>query len=224
MGTTAAAAPEIWCRCLRSWRRAKSPGPMGAVAAMRATQRACGGPSRGVPMRRRARMDRWVGLSLKYYGAGLKAATEGLAEQASNTARGTPGNRFFVMTSACALKLYRAQDHGAPGAPAFRAPSLSQGRECDEDYGRSRRPRKKYGRRSVGYSSSCPAQRGRGTMRSMVEGASELWTRSAGRQNKEGKWIGSTGDVFCFLAAEAPSTALTRGPPPPLSGGGCSLS
>jgi hypothetical protein len=59
-----------------------------AVAGVRSARR--GGPSRGVPMRRRARMDRWVGLSPKYYGAGLKSAAGGLAEQASNTARGTP--------------------------------------------------------------------------------------------------------------------------------------
>jgi hypothetical protein len=41
-------------------------------------------------MRRRARMDRWVGLSPEQYGVDLKPATGGLAEQASNTARGTP--------------------------------------------------------------------------------------------------------------------------------------
>src|SRR6266550_4055317 len=46
-----------------------------------------------------------------------------------NTARGTPGNRHSVATTACALQFFRAQGHGAFGAPAFRAPS-SFSREC----------------------------------------------------------------------------------------------
>jgi hypothetical protein len=50
-------------------------------------------------------------------------STGGCTEQASNTARGTPGNRHTVATIACALPLSRAQGHGVLGAPAFRAPS-----------------------------------------------------------------------------------------------------
>src|SRR5438477_7967024 len=49
--------------------------------------------------------------------------------KSKNTARGTPGNRHSVATTACALQFFRAQGHGAFGAPAFRAPS-SFSREC----------------------------------------------------------------------------------------------
>src|SRR5882672_1266630 len=51
-----------------------------------------------------------------------------------NTARGTPGNRHSVATTACALQFFRAQGHGAFGAPAFRAPS-SFSRECGMEVG-----------------------------------------------------------------------------------------
>ena len=97
---------------------------MGAVAAMRATQRAWRRPKlRGpdAPFARQAGTfggvpyggtDRqtlpWVpeavGRSCLRTSRTLKLQpTGGLAEQASNTARGTPGNRISVMTIACAL-------------------------------------------------------------------------------------------------------------------------
>ena len=52
----------------------------------------------------------------------------GPAEQASNTARGTPGNRRNVANKClCTHYLLRTQGHGAFGAPAFRAPSNFRG-------------------------------------------------------------------------------------------------
>ena len=116
-------APEIRRRALRAG-SGRKVGSAGAVAGAGVRSARRGGPSRGVPMRRRARMDRWVGLSPKYYGAGLKPATGGLAEQASNTARGTPN--VSALRDCYLLCTQNSSCTGSWGAcaPAFRAPSI----------------------------------------------------------------------------------------------------
>ena len=74
----------------------------------------------------------------------------GPAEQASNTARGTPGNRRNVANKClCTHYLLRTQGHGAFGAPAFRAPSNFRGAGMGRLGLRAHpAPAKEYGRRS----------------------------------------------------------------------------
>src|SRR4051812_21580564 len=69
-----------------------------------------------------------------------------------NTARGTPGDRHFVMTTTCGLSLpFVHRITGCQAPPAFRAPSDFQ---FDGEAKLTRAhpaPTKQYGRRSVGF-------------------------------------------------------------------------
>jgi hypothetical protein len=72
--------------------------------------------------------------------AGQRCMSSGVvAEQASNTARGTPDSfrRSVVTTISCALHTC-AWGHGLAESPAFRAPLGSRGKECELDDGRAR--------------------------------------------------------------------------------------
>jgi len=103
--------------------------PVGAVAAMSATQRRRGGPSRGVPMRHAAHPGNTVadaGRSAVLRGKGRIPGTAingrrspGVSRsKPRNTARGTPGNWRFVVTTMPVYPLpffvHRATGRSAP--------------------------------------------------------------------------------------------------------------
>ena len=164
-------AGTAWRAALEMRRRAPragsgTPGSAGAVAKASVRSARRGGPSCGVPMRRGARMDRWVGLSPKQYGVDLKPATGGLAEQASNTARGTPD--VSALRDCYLLCTQNSSCTGSWGAcaPAFRAPSIYFRRRCREgDYGRTRRPANNAGGGALTFHLSPHAGRGRSKRR-----------------------------------------------------------
>ena len=72
--------------------------------------------------------------------------TGGSAEQASNTARGTPGSRRPVATIACAPCYGTCTGSWGVRRPGVPRPLVSlRGWECNQSYGRTRRPLKHTG-------------------------------------------------------------------------------
>ena len=62
-----------------------------------------------------------------------------VAEQAPHTARGTPGDRRFVVTILVWIQnSHPTRGHGQAESPAFRAPFISKGMKRRLEYGRAR--------------------------------------------------------------------------------------
>jgi hypothetical protein len=174
-----------------------------------------GGPSCGVPMRRRARMDRWVGLSPEQYGVDLKPATGGLAEQASNTARGTPkalALRDCYLLCTQKLTVHRVMGRLRPGVP--RALEIFRAAK-EENYGRTR-PYKQYGRRGYAFF-ILPREAGKGDHAKHGGRACEPRTRSAEKKNESQTGV-RTGAVVNSLPPKPPPPRKRAVPLPRCAG------
>ena len=166
-----------WCggrggRSQRLWRRPKPRGPDAPVCAsgggLRRQCRTGGTDRQALPWS----PERWGGLLRKCRGRPRNTAHRGSrGASLKHRARNAEGSGSPWQLSPVHLKPSCTGSWGAC-APAFRAPSLISGRECELDYGRTWRPTKNTGGGALPVS-SCPAQRGRGTTRRsrVVEGA-----------------------------------------------------